>query len=102
MKYILTFLFLFLPLSLFSQQITDFDMIRKGVVQIRTYSQGLDAFSPWLTTSVRASGGTGFIIDKDKIMTNAHVISNAKHTIVILHYSKQKTLLFMKTLLLLS
>ncbi|MBK8394635.1 MAG: trypsin-like peptidase domain-containing protein [Leptospiraceae bacterium] len=85
MKYILTYLFLFLSSSLFSQQITDFDMIRKGVVQIRTYSQGLDAFSPWLTTNVRASGGTGFIIDKDKIMTNAHVISNAKYIQVQRH-----------------
>lgn len=80
MKYILTFLFLFLPIaSILSQQISDFDKVRKGVVQIRTYSQGLDAFSPWLTTGVRASGGTGFIIDKNKIMTNAHVISNAKY-----------------------
>jgi S1-C subfamily serine protease len=80
MKYILTFLFLFLPIvSVLSEQISDFDKVRKGVVQIRTYSQGLDAFSPWLTTGVRASGGTGFIIDKNKIMTNAHVISNAKY-----------------------
>ena len=86
MKHILSLIFFsFVLLPLFSEQISDFDKVRKGVVQIRTYSQGLDAFSPWLTTGVRASGGTGFIIDKDKIMTNAHVISNAKYIQVQRH-----------------
>ena len=76
MKYLI--LYLTLLFHLFSNEVTDFDKIRKGVVQIRTYSQGHDAFTPWTTTTVRASGGTGFIIEKDKILTNAHVISNSK------------------------
>ena len=47
MKYILTFLLLAMPIvPIFSQQISDFDKVRKGVVQIRTYSQGLDASLP--------------------------------------------------------
>jgi S1-C subfamily serine protease len=56
----------------------DFDTIRKGVIQIKVFSQGFDAFSPWQTTKISTSTGTGFLISKDKILTNAHVISNAK------------------------
>lgn len=55
-----------------------FDEIRKSVVQIRVYSQAKDPFSPWLSGSVTASTGTGFLIGKNRILTNAHVVSNAK------------------------
>lgn len=77
MKYLI-FLVLFFPHFAFSTDDSDFDKIRKGVVQIKTFSQGYDAYSPWLTTAIRQSSGTGFIIQKNRILTNAHVISNAK------------------------
>lgn len=80
LQIIITILFLFFSFtSIHAQETGDFDFIRKGVVQIKTYSQGHDAFSPWQMTPVRGSGGTGFIVGKDKILTNAHVISNAKY-----------------------
>ncbi|MDX1961201.1 MAG: trypsin-like peptidase domain-containing protein [Leptospiraceae bacterium] len=63
----------------------DFETIRKGVVQIKVYSQGFDAYSPWQSTQLRTSTGTGFILDKDRIITNAHVISNAKYVQVQRH-----------------
>ncbi|MCB1176640.1 MAG: trypsin-like peptidase domain-containing protein, partial [Leptospiraceae bacterium] len=56
----------------------DFEIVRKGVIQIKVFSQKYDAFSPWQTKKIQASTGTGFLITKDKILTNAHVISNAK------------------------
>lgn len=64
---------------------TDFETIRKGVVQIKVFSQGIDPFSPWLPGRLRASSGTGFIIDNQRILTNAHVVSNAKYIQVQRH-----------------
>ena len=72
------FFFVFVSRVSAADEVFNFDTIRRGVVQIKVFSQGVDPFSPWLTTSLRASSGTGFIIQKDKILTNAHVISNAK------------------------
>lgn len=37
-----------------------FDELRKGVVQIRVYSQAVNPFTPWTTDTVRAGSGTGF------------------------------------------
>lgn len=75
---------IFLCLLFFSRQSISanpsqsFDEIRKSVVQIRVYSQAKDPYSPWLSGQVQASTGTGFLIGKNRILTNAHVISNAK------------------------
>lgn len=78
----LPFLFLSLFLSGFlnlSAEIESFENIKKGVVQIRVYTQNYDAFSPWASKSVSASSGTGFLIDGERILTNAHVISNSRY-----------------------
>ncbi len=73
------FVFLFLTVvPTFSEEKTDFDSVRKAVVQIKVYSQAFSAFTPWTTDGVRASSGTGFLIGNKRILTNAHVISNAK------------------------
>lgn len=78
-------LFFLIPgISLYSQT-EDFEKVRKGVVQIKVYSQGYDAFSPWMTSGIRQSTGTGFLIGKDKILTNAHVVSNARYIQVQRH-----------------
>ncbi len=77
-KNIIIFLSIFLLSFPLSADEEDFDTIRKGVIQIKVFSQGFDAFSPWQTTKISTSTGTGFLISKDKILTNAHVISNAK------------------------
>lgn len=53
------------------------DHIQKSVVQIKVFSQSFDPYSPWLASNLRSSTGTGFIIKDNKILTNAHVISNA-------------------------
>ncbi|TGK01854.1 serine protease [Leptospira langatensis] len=62
-----------------SEEKTDFDHVRKAVVQIKVYSQAFSAYTPWATEGVRASSGTGFLIGNKRILTNAHVISNAKY-----------------------
>lgn len=54
------------------------ERVKRGVVQIRVYSQANDPYSPWLSGNVTASTGTGFLIGDNRILTNAHVVSNAK------------------------
>ncbi|MCB1191806.1 MAG: trypsin-like peptidase domain-containing protein [Leptospiraceae bacterium] len=56
-----------------------FDNILKSVVQIKVFSQKDDFYSPWLSKRLKSSSGTGFLIDKERILTNAHVISNARY-----------------------
>ena len=86
MKKIILFLFLVLfVVSNIHSNAEDFELIRKGVVQIKVYSQGFDAFSPWMSSQLRQSTGTGFLIEKNKILTNAHVVSNAKYIQVQRH-----------------
>jgi S1-C subfamily serine protease len=64
-------------LSAESQQ-PDFNQVRKSVVQIRTFSQNFDPYSPWNPGALSSSGGSGFIIEGNRILTNAHVVSNAR------------------------
>lgn len=81
----LSTLFILFPFINLLSQSEDFELIRRGVVQIKVYSQGYDAYSPWTTTQIRQSTGTGFLIEKDKILTNAHVVSNARYIQVQRH-----------------
>ncbi|MCE9500205.1 MAG: trypsin-like peptidase domain-containing protein [Leptospira sp.] len=82
---LLYILFQLTPFSVQGESSDDFEKIRKGVVQIRVYSQGQDPYSPWMSDSIHGSTGTGFIIDGERILTNAHVISNAKYIQVQRH-----------------
>lgn len=72
------FIFLSALENLIAQETPDFEQIRKGVVQIRVYSQGIDSYSPWLSEPPRGSTGTGFLIGDNRILTNAHVVSGGK------------------------
>ncbi|TGL47623.1 serine protease [Leptospira wolffii] len=74
----LVILAFFFYAHLHAEEKTDFDSVRKSVVQIKVYSQAFSAYTPWTTDGVRASSGTGFLIGNKRILTNAHVISNAK------------------------
>ncbi|MBE7413404.1 MAG: trypsin-like peptidase domain-containing protein [Leptospiraceae bacterium] len=76
--WIFVFIQVFFSGNIFTQTKSDFEEIRKGVVQIRVYSQGLDFYSPWLREPPKGSTGTGFLIGNNQILTNAHVVSNGK------------------------
>jgi S1-C subfamily serine protease len=52
--------------------------LRRSVFKIRTYAQSPDFASPWKFSSGIAAFGTGFFIGNGRILTNAHVISDAK------------------------
>lgn len=52
------------------------ESIKDAVVKIIVVSREIDKKSPW-NSSIQRSSGSGFIIDGNRILTNAHVISNA-------------------------
>jgi len=56
----------------------DIEAIRKSVVRIYTVSQTPDYAAPWDPGQSESGMGTGFIISKRRILTNAHVVSNAR------------------------
>lgn len=51
---------------------------RKSVVRIYTVSQNPDYTAPWDPGRSNSGMGTGFIISGQRILTNAHVVSNAR------------------------
>jgi S1-C subfamily serine protease len=53
------------------------EMVRKSVVRIQTEQQVPSYAEPWSPGSRSGGVGTGFILDGRRIMTNAHVVSNA-------------------------
>ncbi len=52
--------------------------VRKSLVHITTTSQEPNYVVPWNPGAVNTGAGTGFIIDGQRILTNAHVVSNAR------------------------
>jgi S1-C subfamily serine protease len=61
-----------------SAQVPKAGDIRKSLVRITTTSQEPDYRVPWNPGSMSVGVGAGFVIDGDRIMTNAHVVSNAR------------------------
>lgn len=51
--------------------------LRSGVVRIYTVSQNPDYRIPWSPGNAGSGVGSGFIINDQRILTNAHVVSNA-------------------------
>lgn len=60
----------------------DAEFVRKSLVRILVTSQTLDYHAPWNPGRIGRSVGSGFIISETQILTNAHVVSNAKFIIV--------------------
>ncbi len=53
------------------------ESIESSVVRVLVYSNPPDFFSPWQKTGTQASSGSGVIIDGHRVLTNAHVVSDA-------------------------
>lgn len=52
--------------------------VRKSLARISVTSQGPNYRVPWTPGGTSGGVGTGFVIDGQRIMTNAHVVSNAR------------------------
>lgn len=57
--------------------------MRRSVFKIQTISQSPDYEQPWSQKPVQSSSGTGFYIGKEGILTNAHVVAEAKFLSVL-------------------
>ncbi|MCD6392053.1 MAG: trypsin-like peptidase domain-containing protein [Planctomycetes bacterium] len=53
--------------------------MEKSVVMIRSVSQDFDYVTPWKQMTMGQGLGSGFIIEGDRILTNAHNVSNNKY-----------------------
>jgi S1-C subfamily serine protease len=54
------------------------ETLRRSVVRIYAVAQVPDYLTPWDPGSSQEGWGTGFIISQNRLMTNAHVVSNAR------------------------
>ena len=59
--------------------------IDRSVARIVNYRQEPDWYSPWDLLPVREAWGSGFVIAGGWIMTNAHVVSDARMLLFYLH-----------------
>lgn len=57
-------------------------LIEPAIVAIEVTQQRPDWYSPWQRTRPSQSSGSGFLIGPGRVMTNAHVVSDAKQIIV--------------------
>ncbi|GAA5495264.1 hypothetical protein Rhal01_01439 [Rubritalea halochordaticola] len=64
--------------------------IYKSVVRIEVATQVPDYKTPWNAGRFSGGTGTGFLIGKNKFMTNAHVVSDARRVLITMHGSSRK------------
>ncbi len=58
---------------------TDYSSLRHAVVKIYATTQRPDYALPWRTHPPQKSSGSGFVIKGKRILTNAHVVSDARY-----------------------
>ena len=56
--------------------------IHRSLARITTTSQDPNYREPWASGQISGGVGTGFVIDSQRILTNAHVVSNARFVTV--------------------
>ena len=61
-------------MTIFSEDIS----VKKALVKVYTSHQLFDYLSPWQYGQSANSTATGFIIDGERIITNAHAVLNSK------------------------
>ena len=52
--------------------------IRKSLCRVNNTAQEFNYRVPWLPGQMSGGRGTGWVVKKDRLMTNAHVVSNAR------------------------
>ncbi len=64
--------------------------VYKSVLRIEVATQVPDYSTPWNSGRFSGGIGTGFLIGENKILTNAHVVSNARRVLVTVHGRPEK------------
>lgn len=62
----------------------------KSVVMIMSVRQDFDYVTPWKKQPMSRGVGTGFVIDGNRILTNAHNVANARYIEVTKQYLAQR------------
>ncbi len=88
MRRALAALILALPSALVAQEAPS-DVYR-SVLRIEVATQVPDYETPWNSGRFSGGIGTGFIIGKNRILTNAHVVSNGRRLLVTVYGSPTK------------
>lgn len=60
----------------------DPERIEPSIVRILNYAQRVSWYAPWDALRSTQSSGSGFVVAGGLIMTNAHVVSDARHLVV--------------------
>lgn len=79
MKKLFLILIFLLPVGLCASELPD---MSKSVVMIQTVKQSYSYTTPWKQQSMTGGVGSGFIIEGNRILTNAHNISDNRYIIV--------------------
>ena len=74
MKKLLIIINLLVCMTIFSEDVA----VKKALVKVYTSHQLFDYLSPWQYGQSANSTATGFIIDGERIITNAHAVLNSK------------------------
>lgn len=64
--------------------------VYRSVLRIEVATQVPDYQTPWNSGRFSGGIGTGFLIGKNKILTNAHVVSNGRRVLVTVYGSPKK------------
>ena len=64
--------------------------VYQSVLRIEVASQVPDYQTPWNSGRFSGGIGTGFLIGKNKILTNAHVVSNGRRILITVYGSPKK------------
>ena len=78
------------PLTAPDQAAPSAQGIYSSIVRIEAATQVPNYREPWKAGRFSGGIGTGFLIGKNKFLTNAHVVSNARRLLITMHGSPQK------------
>lgn len=84
------FLTSFAVISTATQAQLDSSGLYRSVFRIEVATQVPDYQTPWNSGRFGGGIGTGFLIGKNQILTNAHVVSNHQRVLVTVHGSPEK------------
>lgn len=74
-------LLLWLPVAASPQAASDreIERLKNAIVKIYTTSAAPDYFTPWRLLNAKQSSGSGAVIAGNRILTNAHVVADARY-----------------------
>ncbi|MGH1470473.1 MAG: S1C family serine protease [Cellvibrionaceae bacterium] len=77
--YFVSCLFLVISSFSFAESTREIQRLKNAVVKIHTTSAAPDYFTPWRLLNPKQGSGSGSVISGNRILTNAHVIADARY-----------------------